>query len=217
MGKATPGLQRKDSAQKEILIEAKNLKQYFRVRSDYTIRAVDDVSFGIREGEIMALVGETGCGKSTTARTLAGIYHPTGGELFYRGEKLSDKKSPFGLKRTGDNDIRKRMQGEIQMIFQDSGAALNPRMNIRQIMLEPIKISRRIRDRELLENKLQEILKETGLDESILSKRPGELSGRPETESGDRKKPSYGATPYYCRRTNCLSGYFHSGADRYAV
>lgn len=175
--KATPGLQRKDSAQKEILIEAKNLKQYFRVRSDYTIRAVDDVSFGIREGEIMALVGETGCGKSTTARTLAGIYHPTGGELFYRGEKLSDKKSPFGLRRTGDNDIRKRMQGEIQMIFQDSGAALNPRMNIRQIMLEPIKISRRIRDRELLENKLQEILKETGLDESILSKRPGELSG----------------------------------------
>ena len=175
--KATPDLKRKASAQKEILIEAKNLKQYFRVRSDYTIRAVDDVSFGIREGEIMALVGETGCGKSTTARTLAGIYHPTGGELFYRGEKLSDKKSPFGLKRTGDNDIRKRMQGEIQMIFQDSGAALNPRMNIRQIMLEPIKISRRIRDRELLENKLQEILKEIGLDESILSKRPGELSG----------------------------------------
>lgn len=175
--KATPDLKRKDYAQKEILIEAKNLKQYFRVRSDYIIRAVDDVSFGIREGEIMALVGETGCGKSTTARTLAGIYHPTGGELFYRGEKLSDKKSPFGLKRTGDNDIRKRMQGEIQMIFQDSGAALNPRMNIRQIMLEPIKISRRIRDRELLENKLQEILKETGLDESILSKRPGELSG----------------------------------------
>lgn len=175
--KATPDLKRKDYAQKEILIEAKNLKQYFQVRSDYTIRAVDDVSFGIREGEIMALVGETGCGKSTTARTLAGIYHPTGGELFYRGEKLSDKKSPFGLRRTGDNDIRKRMQGEIQMIFQDSGAALNPRMNIRQIMLEPIRISRRIRDRELLENKLQEILKETGLDESILSKRPGELSG----------------------------------------
>lgn len=111
MGKATPDLKRKDYAQKEILIEAKNLKQYFRVRSDYTIRAVDDVSFGIREGEIMALVGETGCGKSTTARTLAGIYHPTGGELFYRGEKLSDKKSPFGLRQTGDNDIRKRMAG----------------------------------------------------------------------------------------------------------
>ena len=175
--KATPDLQRKDSVQKEILIEAKNLKQYFRVRSDYTIRAVDDVSFGIREGEIMALVGETGCGKSTTARTLAGIYHPTDGEIFYCGKKIPDKKNPFGLKRTGDNDIRKQMQGEIQMIFQDSGAALNPRMNIRQIMLEPIKISRRIRDRELLEKKLHEILKETGLDESILSKRPGELSG----------------------------------------
>lgn len=63
MGKATYDLKRKDSEQKEILIEAKNLKQYFRVRSDYIIRAVDDVSFGIREGEIMALVGETGMRK----------------------------------------------------------------------------------------------------------------------------------------------------------
>lgn len=163
--------------QAPVLIEAKNLKQYFRIRSDYTVHAVDDVSFEIREGEIMALVGETGCGKSTTARTLAGIYHPTGGEIFYRGERVSDEKKSFRLKKSGDNDIRKRMQEEIQMIFQDSGAALNPRMSVRQIMLEPVKISRRIRDKELLESKLQEILKETGLDEGILSKKPGELSG----------------------------------------
>ena len=73
---------------------------------------------------------------------------------------MPDKKDPFGM--------RKKMQTEIQMIFQDSGAALNPRMSIRQIMLEPVKISRRIRDREM---------QETGLDESILSKKPGELSG----------------------------------------
>ena len=117
----------------------------------------------------MALVGETGCGKSTTARTLAGIYRPTGGEIFYQGARVPDKKDPFRM--------RKKMQTEIQMIFQDSGAALNPRMSIRQIMLEPVKISRRIRDREMLENRLREILKETGLDESILSKKPGELSG----------------------------------------
>ena len=155
--------------QTPVLIEARNLKQYFRIRSDYTIQAVDDVSFEIREGEIMALVGETGCGKSTTARTLAGIYHPTDGEIFYQGERVPDKKDPSG--------IRKKMQTEIQMIFQDSGAALNPRMNIRQIMLEPVRLSRRIRDRELLESRLQETLKETGLDESILSKKPGELSG----------------------------------------
>ena len=108
-------------------------------------------------------------GKSTTARTLAGIYRPTGGEIFYQGARVPDKKDPFRM--------RKKMQTEIQMIFQDSGAALNPRMSIRQIMLEPVKISRRIRDREMLENRLREILKETGLDESILSKKPGELSG----------------------------------------
>lgn len=161
--------QKTEREQNPVLIEARNLKQYFRIRSNYTIHAVDDVSFEIREGEIMALVGETGCGKSTTARTLAGIYHPTDGEIFYQGERVPDKKDPSG--------IRKKMQTEIQMIFQDSGAALNPRMNIRQIMLEPVKISRRIRDRELLESRLQEILKETGLDESILSKKPGELSG----------------------------------------
>ena len=168
---------RKEDMRSPLLIEVKNLKQHFQINSDYTVRAVDDVSLGIREGEIMALVGETGCGKSTTARTLAGIYHPTDGEIFFRGKKVSDKKSSFRMKKTGDSDLRKRMQEEIQMIFQDSGAALNPRMNIRQIMLEPVKISRRIRDRELLENKLREILKETGLDESILSKKPGELSG----------------------------------------
>ena len=153
----------------KMIIEAKNLKQYFRISPDYTIRAVDDVSFGIREGEIMALVGETGCGKSTTARTLAGIYHPTSGEIFYQGQKVPEKKDPSG--------IRKKMQTEVQMIFQDSGAALNPRMNIRKIMLEPLKISQRIRDKELLDEKLKEILKETGLDDNILSKRPGELSG----------------------------------------
>lgn len=152
-----------------MIIEAKNLKQYFQISPDYTIHAVDDVSFGIREGEIMALVGETGCGKSTTARTLAGIYQPTGGEIFYQGQKVPEKKDPSG--------IRKKMQTEVQMIFQDSGAALNPRMNIRKIMLEPVKISQRIRDKELLDRKLKEILKETGLDENILAKRPGELSG----------------------------------------
>ena len=167
--KEEPSSQKTEREQSPVLIEARNLKQYFRIRSDYTIQAVDDVSFGIREGEIMALVGETGCGKSTTARTLAGIYHSTDGEIFYQGERVPDKKDPSG--------IRKKMQTEIQMIFQDSGAALNPRMNIRQIMLEPVKISRRIRDRELLESRLLEILKETGLDESILSKKPGELSG----------------------------------------
>ena len=152
-----------------MIIEARNLKQYFEISPDYTIRAVDGVSFGIHEGEIMALVGETGCGKSTTARTLAGIYHPTEGEIFYRGEKTSEKKDPSG--------IRKKMQTEIQMIFQDSGAALNPRMNVKKIMLEPLKISQKIRDRETLDKKLRIILRETGLDESILSKRPGELSG----------------------------------------
>ena len=156
----------------------------------------------------MALVGETGCGKSTTARTLAGIYRPTGGEIFYQGARVPDKKDPFRM--------RKKMQTEIQMIFQDSGAALNPRMSIRQIMLEPVKISRRIRDREMLENRLREILKETGLDESILSKKPGELSG-----DRDRELP-YGRSLLMEPRLVIADepiasiGHFYPGTDRHA-
>ena len=93
--KEAPFLQKTEQKQAPVLIEARNLKQHFRIHSDYTIHAVDDVSFRIREGEIMALVGETGCGKSTTARTLAGIYRPTGGEIFYQGARVPDKKGSF--------------------------------------------------------------------------------------------------------------------------
>lgn len=153
----------------QVIIEAKNLKQYFHISYDYTIRAVDDVSFKIGTGEIMALVGETGCGKSTIARTLAGIYHPTGGEIYYQGQRVTEKKDSL--------EIRRKMQEQVQMIFQDSGAALNPRMNIRKIMLEPLKISGKIKNPAMLDSRLKEILKETGLDENILAKKPSELSG----------------------------------------
>ena len=143
--KEAPFLQKTEQKQAPVLIEARNLKQYFRIRSDYTIHAVDDVSFRIREGEIMALVGETGCGKSTTARTLAGIYRPTGGEIFYQGERVPDKKDPFGM--------RKKMQTEIQMIFQDSGSSLNQRMKVRDIIEEPMRVQKSGRCGEAMRRK----------------------------------------------------------------
>ena len=153
----------------EILLDVRHLTHIFPLSRKTAVKAVDDVSFQIRRGEIFGLVGESGSGKSTVARCLMNIYQPAQGEIWYKDVNICDKKE--------FRKNKKMLQTRRQMIFQDSGAALNPRMSIRQIMLEPVKISRRIRDREMLENRLREILKETGLDESILSKKPGELSG----------------------------------------
>ena len=154
---------------KEVLLDVRHLTQQFHLTKKIKVKAVDDVSFQIHKGEIFGLVGESGSGKSTVARCLMNIYQPAQGEIWYKDVNICDKKE--------FRKNKKMLQTRRQMIFQDSGAALNPRMSIRQIMLEPVKISRRIRDREMLENRLREILKETGLDESILSKKPGELSG----------------------------------------
>ena len=162
-------LQKTEQKQAPVLIEARNLKQHFRIRSDYTIHAVDDVSFRIREGEIMALVGETGCGKSTTARTLAGIYRPTGGEIFYQGERVPDKKDPFGM--------RKKMQTEIQMIFQDSASSLNQKMKVRDIIEEPMRVQKIRPLRGSYEEEARFQMKYVGLDPEYLKKYPGELSG----------------------------------------
>ena len=156
-----------EKQKREVLVEVKNLEvTYGSGRKAY--KAVSNAKFTIYKGETFGLVGESGSGKTTIGRAIMRILPTSGGEILYKGQKINGK-----IPRALDKQITR----EIQMIFQDSGAALNPRMSIRQIMLEPVKISRRIRDREMLENRLREILKETGLDESILSKKPGELSG----------------------------------------
>ena len=137
----------------EYIIEAKHLKQYFKINRRLTIKAVDDVSFAIRRGEIFGLVGETGCGKSTIARLLSGIYRPTGGEVLYHG------------------------QGRIQMIFQDNAAALNPRMTIRRIIEEPLRITGKLKAGAGHEAHLQQMMADVGLSEDLLDKLPSELSG----------------------------------------
>ena len=159
--------------QKNVIMSVDHLSKDFVIRGkklgekSKLLHALSDVSFDIYEGETLGIIGESGCGKSTLGRCLVKLHKPSAGTITYNGKDLWNL--PVYEREAARRDI--------QMIFQDSGAALNPRMSIRQIMLEPVKISRRIRDREMLENRLREILKETGLDESILSKKPGELSG----------------------------------------
>ena len=159
--------------QKNVIMSVDHLSKDFVIRGkklgekSKLLHALSDVSFDIYEGETLGIIGESGCGKSTLGRCLVKLHKPSAGTITYNGKDLWNL--PVYEREAARRDI--------QMIFQDSGTALNPRMSIRQIMLEPVKISRRIRDREMLENRLREILKETGLDESILSKKPGELSG----------------------------------------
>lgn len=114
---------------KENILEVKNLKQYFEPIKGYTVKAVDGVSFNIKEGEVLGLVGESGCGKSTVLRTIMGVYPPTEGEIWFKGSQISDKKVFAQNKK----DVRQNMQ----VIFQDSAAALNPRMKIEEIIAEP--------------------------------------------------------------------------------
>ncbi len=151
----------------EYVIEAKNLKQHFRINRHLTIKAVDGVSFGIRKGEVFGLVGETGCGKSTIARSLSGIYRPTEGEIMYEGLPVSGKDAS----RTAVDQMHK----EIQMIFQDNAAALNPRMTVRHIIEEPCRIMGKADSS--MGDRLSRILADVGLSEDLLGKLPSEISG----------------------------------------
>ena len=139
----------------EMMVELHRVKEYFRIHDQLTIRAVDDISFGIRKGEVFGLVGESGCGKSTVARLISGIYRPTEGEVLFHG---NPKK-------------------EMQMIFQDSAASLNPRMTVEQIILEPLRIQGRKREAASFRQRLEALLEEVGLSVDFLGKYPGALSG----------------------------------------
>ena len=119
------------SEQKQPLVEVRNLKKYFPIKSGMMnktlLKAVDDVSFSINEGETLGLVGESGCGKTTVGRTLLHLYTPTSGEVYFDGKQVTEKNI---------GDFRKDMQ----IVFQDPYSSLNPRMTVSDIIGEPLDI-----------------------------------------------------------------------------
>ena len=154
---------------KENILEIKNLKQYFEPIKGYTVKAVDGVSFNIKEGEVLGLVGESGCGKSTVLRTIMGVYPPTEGEIWFKGNQISDKKVFAQNKK----DVRQNMQ----VIFQDSAAALNPRMKIEEIIAEPAVVNHIWKGKKQIQKEVGELLEYVGLDQDVMEKYPDELSG----------------------------------------
>lgn len=153
-------------AEKKTLIEVKNLKKYFTVGSGAILKAVDDISFAIKEGETLGLVGESGCGKSTTGRTIIRLYEATGGEVIYNGKNI------HSLNRADAKEFTK----QAQMIFQDPYASLNPRMTVGDIVGEGIDIHNLYTGKQRTE-KIFELLNTVGLNKEHASRFPHEFSG----------------------------------------
>jgi len=146
----------------ETLIEVKDLKMYFPVTKGIVLRrkigdvkAVDGLTFSIRKGETLGLVGESGCGKSTTGRALIQLYKPTTGEVIFHGTDLT-KLAPEQMRQ---------MRRKVQMIFQDPYASLNPRMTVGDIIAEPIMVHNLRKGKEAVRERVQELLKLVGLNQ----------------------------------------------------
>lgn len=153
---------------KEPLLKVENLRQYFRVTSKYTVKAVKDVSFEIYPGETYGLVGESGSGKSTIGRSIIRLYDPTGGKIIFNDTDISGK-----MAKADNNKLRTQMQ----MIFQDPMASLNPRKKIRDIIGEGLDIHKMCKTSAERDEKVKEILQKVGLAPEHATRYPHQFSG----------------------------------------
>lgn len=149
----------------EPLVQVKNLCKYFQVSRTGTLKAVDDVTFDIYKGETVSLVGESGCGKSTTGRCMIRLYNPTKGEVIYDGKDIT--------KLTKEE--QKEFCKKVQMIFQNPYASLNPRMTVKEIVGEGLK--QHGMSQADVDKKVESLLETVGLNKDHMSRFPHEFSG----------------------------------------
>lgn len=150
------------------LLKVENLKQYFKISSTYTVKAVDNVSFEIFPGETYGLVGESGSGKSTIGRSVIRLYNPTAGKIIFDGNDISSKMS---------HATTESLRTNMQMIFQDPMACLNPRKKVGEIIGEGLDIHHLYSTRAEREAKIQRILKKVGLAPEHIERYPHQFSG----------------------------------------
>jgi peptide/nickel transport system ATP-binding protein len=149
------------------LLEVRSLRQHFDLGKGNILKAVDDISFHIREGETLGLVGESGSGKSTTGRAILRLHQPTGGEVLYQG---------MAVNRLTSAEM-KTMRRYMQMIFQDPYASLNPRFKVLDIIGEALDVHRLVDSKEERKKRVEELLDMVGLDPSFAMRYPHEFSG----------------------------------------
>ena len=151
------------------IIEVKNLKQYFNINvglfRSKPLKAVDDVSFSIKKGETLGLVGESGCGKTTVGRTLLHLYKPTSGSVFYKGKEIKTK-----------SDIAE-FRKKATMVFQDPYSSLNPRMTVSDIIGEPLDIHKVYKNSKERHDRILELMGQVGLNSEHASRYAHEFSG----------------------------------------
>lgn len=156
------------------LVEVQHLQQYFpaggRGKNKKFVQAVDDVSFYIKKGETLGLVGESGCGKTTVGRTLLRLYEPTDGTIIYDGKPIFDKKKKIAVDML---PYRRKMQ----MVFQDPYASLDPRMTIGDIVGESIDIHKLCKDKKERHERIISLLETVGLNSEHANRYPHEFSG----------------------------------------
>jgi oligopeptide transport system ATP-binding protein len=160
------------TTQENVILKVNNLKMYFPIKRGVIqrvvghVHAVDDVSFEVYKGETLGLVGESGCGKTTTGRTILKLYEPTDGNIIFEGKDLVNLRG----------EEMRAMRRKIQMIFQDPYASLNPRMTVEQIIGEPLTVHGLARGHEIRE-KVKDLLSLVGLNPAYVDRYPHEFSG----------------------------------------
>ena len=153
-------------SEQKALLEVKGLKKYFSTPRGM-LHAVDDVTFTINKGQTLGVVGESGCGKSTTGRAILRLLEPTGGEVLFEGEDLA---------KLSKEEMRKKRK-DLQIIFQDPFSSLNPRKTISQTIAEPLLLNKMVTDKKQLQKKVLELMEIVGLAERLYNTYPHELDG----------------------------------------
>lgn len=153
---------------KEYLVEVNNLKQYFPIKAGFgktiPLKAVDGVSFAIKPGETLGLVGESGCGKTTVGRSLLHLYKPTSGDIFYNGQRVDEKSI-------------QSMRKDMQMVFQDPYSSLNPRMTVEDIIGEPLDVHKLYTSKGGRRDKILHLMELVGLNAEHATRYAHEFSG----------------------------------------
>ena len=150
----------------DVILEVKNLKKYFNTPRGM-LHAVDDVSFTIERGKTLGVVGESGCGKSTTGRSILRLVNPTAGEVIFEGQDIT---------KLTEREMRAKRK-EMQIIFQDPFSSLDPRNTVLQAISEPLKFNKIITDRYDLEERTLQLMRTVGLAERLINAYPHELDG----------------------------------------
>lgn len=153
-------------SEKKVLLECKNLVKYFDTPRG-KLHAVDDVSFQLEVGKTLGVVGESGCGKSTLGRTILRLLPSNGGEIIFDGNDIT---------RLKDNDML-HLRQQMQIVFQDPFASLDPKMTVSQIIEEPLKIHKLFKDKKKQSERVSELMEIVGLDERYVNTYPHELDG----------------------------------------